>query len=207
MASEPSGLAARLIQSPMFVSEPDGTGPPTICGGLIWAELFPTRQIASGETASLEMAVIPFREGSAQLVLIADEGSMFAVPLRSDASLGWRSGWNDISVQIRPATQDYIVTINGLRGAALPLESDCSSKGGCYSVRGFSLTAYSGDEAWLDSLSIVKDSAEGREVLYERNFDDCFAAQFIHDGAVIIGNPPRRPARPRAPATSRRPAP
>ena len=53
-----------------------------------------------------------------------------------------------------------------------------------------------GAVAWVDSISLVRESAAGRELLFEQSFNTC-SPPHVNLGGLLISEPPQRP-RPRS---------
>ena len=200
-ASQPEGLVGRLITNPLVtpvLADPNGL-PSVACGGFHWGELFASRQLDPADTVTLEMAIIPFRSSGTGVVLheAAGSSSFVQFEFRDGVVNGLpynRFGWNDVAVQMRPATQDYVMTINGARAGPFAYESYCQGLGGCFTVDGFGLSGGSledGAVAWIDSISLVRESAAGRELLFEQTFNTCSAPHVLL-GGLLISEPPQR---------------
>lgn len=139
------------------------------------------------------MAIIPFRSGFTDVLLPGlmrlrfSDGLVNGLPYH-------RSGWNDVRVQLRPATQDYMLTVNGVQAGPSANEFPCPQPGGCFTLEAFALRGGVFEEsvAWIDTLSLVRESAAGPEPLLEVTFDTCSAPQNVYLGGVLISEPPRR---------------
>lgn len=192
-ASQPEGLAGKLISNPAFepARDPGGGLPGVTCFGFGWGEVF-TRVVPDpADTITLDMAIIPFRSGSTKVSLpnllhlrFAD-GMVNGLPYR-------RFGWNSVRVVVRPATQDYLLTLNGVQAGPFPNEYPCGPADDCVTLLGFILRGDVFDEsiAWVDSLSVVHDSAAGQAVLLEESFDQCDASHNVSLGGLLIEVPP-----------------
>jgi len=194
-ASQPEGLAGKLIANPAFEPprDPSGGLPPGTCFGFAWGEPF-TRVVPDpADTITLDMAIIPFRSGSTNLDLPNLMHLKFADGLVNGLPYK-RSGWNDVRVVVRRATQDFMLTLNGVQAGPFPNEFPCAPAGDCITLQGLSIRAGVFDEsiAWIDSLSVVHDSAAGQAVLLEKAFDQCYASQNVHLGGLLIVQPPQR---------------
>lgn len=143
---------------------------------------------------------VPLRSHTTQVVLHDTvAGSAFAHLQFSDGLVKGvpydRSGWNDVTVQLRPATQDYTITINGVTGGPFAYESDCQRLGGCFSLGAFVFSGHSdaeGSAAWIDSVLLSRDTAARREVLHKVTFDNPCGAAYLTTGGLLISRPPQR---------------
>ena len=193
-ASQPEGLAGKLIANPPITPPPDPTGLPSVtCSGFFWGESLASVLLAPADTITLDMAIIPFRSGSTNVDLpnlmhlrFAD-GLVNGLPYR-------RSAWNNVRAVIRPATNDFMLTLNGLQAGPFPNEYPCASAGDCFALREFSVRGGVFEEttAWIDSLSVVHDSAAGQVVLFEKAFDQCYSSQNVFLGGLLIVDPPQK---------------
>jgi hypothetical protein len=203
MASQPHGLAARFVTNPAAAGGVVGDNglPPVACvSSFAWVETFGPFQLDPADTVTLEMAIIPLRSHGTQVILHeAVRKEAFAELRFSDGLVKGvpydRSGWNDVSVQLRPATQDYTITVNGVTGGPFAYESACQQQGGCFTLRAFSLRGNAeveGSVAWIDSVSLSRESAAGREAFREVTFDFPCAALYLTTGGLLISEPPQR---------------
>ncbi len=200
-ASQPEGLAGKLITNPFVTVDQGGEGglPSVTCVGFHWSELFPSHQLDPADTVTLEMAIIPFRSGATVAALGESvRSSSFLQILFSDGLVNGlpynRSGWNDVTVQLRPATQDYMLTVNGVRAGPFAYESYCQQQGGCFTVQGFGLSGGSfedGAVAWIDTISLVRESAVGQELFLDETFNTC-SAPHVTLGGLLISEAPQR---------------
>jgi hypothetical protein len=202
-ASQPHELAARFITNPAVTGgtvDENGLPPVACVASFAWFEKFSPHQLDPADTVTLEMAIIPLRTHSTQVILHESaRGVAFAELRFSDGLVKGvpydRSGWNDVTVQLRPATQDYTITVNGATGGPFAYESSCQQQGGCFTLEAFVLLGHSdseGSDAWIDSVSLSRDSAAGREMLREVNFDRPCGAVYLTTGGLLISRPPQR---------------
>ncbi|HXI02315.1 MAG TPA: hypothetical protein VNI57_03985 [Candidatus Saccharimonadales bacterium] len=160
-----------------------------------------------GDTVTMSMQIIPFDDGQTILALSTQPGGSFfgltfdngKTTLGTGVNGGHYDGvfydgprykkkdWNDVSVEIRPATQDFVVTINGETSAPAPFSGSCSVIGGCYSATDFVLwSRWAKDvaSAWIDSFSVTLHPVGGApQTIYEATFDDN-AAYSVFPGAL-----------------------
>ena len=194
-ASQPEGLAGKLISNPPITSPPDPTGglPGVTCTGFVWDQPFASALLGPTDTITLEMAIIPFRSGSTSVDLPNLMHLRFADGLVNGLAYR-RSGWNNVRVVVRPATNDYMLTLNGLQAGPFPNEFPCAPAGDCLTLQGVSIRGGVFEEttAWIDSLSVVQDSAAGQAVLFERAFDQCYSSQNVFLGGMLIVDPPQK---------------
>ncbi len=198
-ASQPDGPVGKLISNPLVSLPPDPNGLPLVaCFGFHWSELSSARQLDPSDTLTLQMAIIPFLSG--ETVVVPGDAvlstSFMHVNFQNGLVNGLpynRSGWNDVTVQMRPATQDFVLAVNGLRAGPFPYESACQQAGGCFTVQSWGLSGYVLDEsvALVDSISLVRGSAAGDETLFEQTFDTCAPPRPFLGGILVI-DPPLR---------------
>ena len=195
MASQPAGLAGKLISNPPITPpSPDPNGLPGVtCFGFLWAEVFPSVLLGPTDTITLDMAIIPFRSGSTEVSLSNVMNLRFADGLVNGLPYK-RSGWNDVRVVVRPAAHDYMLTLNGLQAGPFPNEFPCAPAGDCLTLQGLSIGGGVFEEsiAWIDSLSVVHDSAAGQAILFEKTFDACYSSQNVSLGGLLIVEPPQK---------------
>ncbi|HEV8700023.1 MAG TPA: hypothetical protein VGV60_01990 [Candidatus Polarisedimenticolia bacterium] len=193
-ASQPAGLAGKLIANPPITPAPDPNGLPGVtCTGFSWGEVFTARPLDPADTVTLELAIIPFRSGFTDVLvnnlmrLHFADGLVNGLPYR-------RSGWNDVRVVIRPATQDYMLTLNGAQAGPFRNELPCSSAGGCLTLEALAIRGgvFEESTAWIDSLSLVHDSAAGQARVFEKAFDQCYSSQNVFLGGMLIVEPPQK---------------
>lgn len=194
-ASQPAGLAGKLISNPPITSPPDPSGglPGVTCTGFSWGEPFTPVLLGPTDTITLDMAIIPFRSGGTQvdlpnlLHLRFADGLVNGLPYR-------RTGWNSVRAVVRPATHDYMLTLNGLQAGPFPNEFPCAPEGDCLTLQGLAVrgTVFEETVAWIDSLSVVHDSASGQEVLFEKEFDQCYSSQNVFLGGLLMVEPPAK---------------
>jgi hypothetical protein len=193
--SQPEGYAGKLISNPPITpntGDPNGL-PPVACTGFVWGELVPARQLDPADTMTLEMAIVPFRSGFTDVLLENLMRLRFADGLVNGLPYK-RSGWNDVRVVVRPATQDYMLTLNGAQAGPFANEFPCAVTSDCFTLEALILRGGVFEEsvAWIDSLSLVRDSAAGRDVILQNNFDQCYATQNVFLGGLLISEPPQR---------------
>jgi hypothetical protein len=193
-ASQPAGLAGKLIANPPITPAPDPNGLPGVtCTGFSWGEVFTARPLDPADTVTLELAIIPFRSGFTDVLvnnlmrLHFADGLVNGLPYR-------RSGWNDVRVVIRTATQDYMLTLNGAQAGPFRNELPCSSAGGCLTLEALAIWGgvFEESTAWIDSLSLVHDSAAGQARVFEKAFDQCYSSQNVFLGGMLIVEPPQK---------------
>ena len=126
-ASQPEGNAGKLLSNPLVklfaAGGPEGL-PPVVCGGFNWFEPIAAPSSPS-DSLTLSLALVPFRAGPTTIRLSDPTNG------RRILFLGFvdglvkglpydRDGWNDVQVDLRIATQDYEVTVNGLHAGPFP---------------------------------------------------------------------------------------
>ncbi len=194
-AGQPEGYAGKLIANPPFTpATPDPGGlPPVTCTGFAWGEPFTARQLDPADTVTLEVAIIPFRSGFTDVIVHDLMRLRFAGGLVNGLPYR-RSGWNDVRVVIRPATQDYVLTLNGAQAGPFANELPCAPTSDCFTLEGMSIRGGVFEEAvaWIDSLSLVRVSAAGQDVILTNGFDQCYATQNVFLGGLLIVEPPQR---------------
>ena len=194
-ASQPAGLAGRLVSNPPITSPPDPTGglPGVTCTGFVWGEPFASILPGPDDTITLDVAIVPFRSGSTVVSLpnvmrlrFAD-GMVNGLPYK-------RSGWNDVRVVVRPAAHEYTLTLNGVQAGPFPNEFPCAPEGDCLTLQGLSIQGGVFEEtiAWIDSLFVVQASAAGQAVLFQNSFDACYLSQNVSLGGMLIVEPPAK---------------
>lgn len=194
VASQPEGLAGKLIANPPVTPAPDPNGLPGVgCTGFEWGETFTPGQLDPADTVILDMAIIPFRSGFTDVTLpnilhlrFAD-GLVNGIPYK-------RFGWNNVRVVVRPATQDFMLALNGMQAGPFPNELPCAPAGDCLTLEGLAIRGGVLEEtvAWIDSLSVVHDSAAGRELVFEKAFDQCYSSQNVFLGGMLMVQPPQK---------------
>jgi hypothetical protein len=199
LASQPDGQVARLISNPLVENEIGGeTGglPPVVCGGFWWAPPILERQLGSDAILVLDMAVIPFPNGMTFRVGNVDHNAQFLTLRFHDGFVSGlpydRNDWNDVRVEIRPATQDYMLTVNGLAGGPFPLGEDCQQAGRCSSIGTLLIAGDFLEEstAWIDSLSLTLVENAVPERLLDLTFASCGQPP-VAIGALLVTPPPR----------------
>jgi hypothetical protein len=199
-ASQPEGLAAQLITDlgDFELSFPG------MCQSrsFEWYEYFNSHQLEPTDMVTLEMAILPFESGGTFVGLDAFGGPTFMGIEFSDGLVHGlpyhRSRWNDVVVQLRPATQVYLLTVNGAVAGPFPYAGFCRDQGGCFTVQALRLHGHSnqvGSVARIDTISITRESAAGLERLFQFTFDSCFPrAQrpYVVGGVILINEPPPR---------------
>ena len=200
MASQPDGLVGKLIANPHVTTPAVGDSglPGVTCGGFHWTEFFTSRTLDPADTLTLEMAIIPFRSGGTVVSLGESVRSSSFVQIQfMDGLVNGlpynRLGWNDLTVHLRPATQDYMMTVNGATAGPFAYDSACQQQGGCLTVDALGFSGGFGDEpvAWIDTISLVRESAAGPDTLFQEAFDICTAPRVIL-GGLLLSDPPRR---------------
>jgi hypothetical protein len=200
-ASQPQGLAGKLIGNPnlptTFIC---ANGLPSVgLPSFDWYQFFGAYQLDPNRTVDFNLAFIPFRSGQTYVALDDADAGTFLQILFADGLVNGvpydRSTWNDVTVRLQPATQDYTITVNGVTGGPFGFGEFCQDKGGCSSIQALRLFAWGGGDnavAWLDSVSILTEDAIGYTLFYELNFDQCSRPD-VTWGGVLVGEPPRRP--------------
>ena len=189
LASQPEGLAGQLIT---HAAQPDA--PPYCVNGFQWMEFFGEFPLGVADTVTLDLAIIPFPGGYTILYVSGTGGDLFLEVVFSDGFVNGipykRKTWNDVTIQLRPATQDYLMTLNGVQAGPFPYEDHCV--GQCLSVSGFRLVSDAvSSTAWVDSFSILKESPLGGEFLYNFDADFCYPQQDVAGGGFVFAHPPR----------------
>jgi hypothetical protein len=195
LASAPAGLAGKLGT----VVAPRGTE----CGPAFqWYEYFQSHSIARTDALVLDLAIIPFSEGITSLTLDMNDGpTFFGVEFKNGKVNGLHydpTDWNDVSIAIRVATQDYLITVNGNTAGPFPLAEFCPDYGGCFSVQAISFNSYEAHAdtgGWVDSITLTRTPAGGSpETLYAASFDD--GAVYTGYPGTIVASPPPGPSSP-----------
>src|SRR5262245_40030669 len=204
MASQPAGLAGELIIE---------TNPPPnlICSDSPFEAYlyFGQQPLAPGDTLTVEIALVPFSAGVTWFTLDTVDGPTFMGLVFADGRVTFptrgpayglpynRSGWNALTVLVRPATQDFILTVNGAASGPIPFNESCADQGGCFSAQALRIDngfpSAGGAVAWIDTLGIASDGPAGHQRLATRNFDRFGESAIVQTvGGVLIGqNPPR----------------
>jgi len=196
-ASQPSGLAGEFITE----TNPSDT---FLCPDSPFQAYmyFGPRTLDPAETLTLEMALVPFSSGVTALGFDDATGGTFMGVVFSNGSVHGlpynRFGWNDVIVRMRPATQDFILKVNGSEAGPFPYDSFCQDSGGCFTAQAFRMDngspSVGGAIAWIDTLSISRESPLGVEVFAGRTFDVCgegVGPATVH-GALLTEDPPSR---------------
>lgn len=202
-ASQHEGAVGQMLANPIVTIDngPSDVGlPPVVCGGFDWVVQIGPRTLGAADTLTLDMAIIPFR--TTDTVILLDDPTP---PSRTFVRVRFadglvdglpydRSGWNDVSVLMRPATQDYTLTVNGVQGGPFPYESECQALGGCFAVDAVTIVGGpfgSGAPGWIDSITLTRESAAGLETLSEQPFDTCGGVSGVALGSILITDAPR----------------
>ena len=194
-ASQPEGYAAKLIANPP-VSQPvvtPGGLPPVNCLGFSRYEPVHPRLLDPADTVTLEMAIVPFRSGRTEIDLSRDglrltfaDGLVNGLPYN-------RFAWNDVRVRYRPATQDYMLTLNGVEAGPFPIEFPCQPSP-CLTLDALIIRGVVLEEtaAWIDSVSLIRESPDGQDRVFENAYDQCFEGENTRLGGLLIMTPPDR---------------
>lgn len=201
-ASQPAGLAGELIAE-TYPSDLSCSSPRRIEAYLSFGE----QSLSSGDTLTLDFALVPFSMGDTWITMDGMEGTFmgfsFANGNVTDAEelptgLRYnRFGWNDVTVLLRTATQDFIVTVNGAQAGPFPFSDFCPARGGCYSANALRIDTNTNDAggaiAWVDTVTIARDSPAGYELFATRTFDRCDESWLFQtlNGVIITEKPPR----------------
>jgi len=145
------------------------------------------------DTLTLDLAIIPFRSGvtyvrvGALMHLRFENGLLDGLPYR-------RSTWNDVKVTIRPASHDYLLTLNGARAGPFANEFPCEPPNDCSVLKSLIVQGGVFEEsvAWIDSLSLVRNTPAGQDVLVDIGFNQCYVPQYVYLGGMLFVNPPSR---------------
>jgi len=192
MAGQPSSLVGKVI------TNAETTAFPPCSASFEWYEFFGSAvQLDPADTLTLDLAIIPFRTGVTALGL--DEGqnatTFVAINFSDGLVMGLPYnpfGWNDVTIKARPASQDYLLTVNGMTAGPIPFGSQCP--GGCLSVQAFRFNGSGnggGAIAWIDSVSVIREYSGGREPLARQNFEPCLGQPGVTGGGLVISEPPR----------------
>lgn len=194
-ASQPGGYAGKLISNPAITPPPIGEDglPSVTCLGFSWFELVSAIVLDPADTVTLEFAVVPFRTGGTEVLLPELLRVRFADGLINGLLPYHRTGWNDVRVVFRPATQDYMLTLNGVEAGPFPNEFPCV-QAACFTLQAVVVRGATVEEsvAWIDSLRLVRRSAAGEDLVLENGFDQCYAGQNVGVGGLLISEPPQR---------------
>jgi hypothetical protein len=163
-----------------------------------WYEFFGSHDLAPSDTLTLEMAIVPFSTGRTFVGLDEFDGpTLFGIEFSGGLVNGIpykRTGWNSVVIQLRPASQDYLLSVNGVRGGPFPFAEFCVAQGGCFSVQALRLHGFSNDVssvAWVDTISISRESTAGQELFHQVTFDACSFRTPVIGGVMLIGEPER----------------
>ena len=210
LASQPSAKAGRLIlQEPVIAPIPGDPNPPVSCAGFAWFQSVFDEPLDPSDTLTLQFAIIPvhgdtsvFLHGGNTLpALLARVGFSESTGTVSGGLPYKRSSWNDVSVELRPVTQDYMVTVNGTQAGPFPFHDPniCQRFGGCVNVSAIRIGGAGGndlrswgDDGWIDSISLVRNSPAGQATVYQQDFDACVSPS-PYVGGLLISDPPRIP--------------
>jgi hypothetical protein len=164
-----------------------------------WYAYFGPNPLDPSDTLTLGLAIIPFATGATVVGL--DEGASASTFVHLAFADGLVNGlpyrqrrWNSVSVEIRMATQDYLLTVNGSQAGPFPLGGSCAA--GCFSVQAFRLNGGSvagGEEAWVDSISLTRHSADGSQPILGYTGAPCIdSGHAVSGGGLIIADPSER---------------
>jgi hypothetical protein len=201
LASQPSGPVAKLVPNPLVVSvipgAPEGL-PGVTCGGIIWVQDVQDSVEDPAAPMVLDLSLVPFR--SRETVLIVEDaahtGALALVRFNGGLVNGLpynRTAWNDVVVTLHPAEQEYVLRVNGAEAGPFPFSAECAAAGGCFGVGLIVLNGGFGDDgvAWLDSLSLVRQTADFPPTILEIGFDFCSLPGSVLFGGMFITDPPR----------------
>ena len=198
-ASQPDGYALKLLSNPTVEGPGGEIGlPPVTCGGFSLLENFATTELVSTDTLTLDLAVVPFRDGYTQAWILGpgtgrDSCSFKALDFQDGLLNGLpydRQGWNDVRVDVRVGSQDYFVTLNGAHAGPFPITQEFG--GVCPSIAAILVTgSINGEEtAWLDNMSLSTNA--GSSMLVDSPFDFCpFGHWSTYVGGALVVQPPR----------------
>jgi hypothetical protein len=201
-ASQPNGLVGEMIGNPNVISQNCSNGFPLFnLPSFQWYEFIGENQIDPTHTVAVDLSMIPFLSGETILELGIIGGEAFLTVTFENGMVAGipynRTAWNDVLIRLRPATQDYTITVNGRTAGPFPYSNPCESTGGCFSFQQFQLYAPgsgNGAVAWLDSFTIFDEATVGYGNLFELDFDRCFRPD-VTWGGLLISEPPTRPRR------------
>src|SRR5262245_48672737 len=189
LAGQPDGPVGRLIPS-TFVTISNGSGLPDVtCTGFQWGQAVGPVSLDPAETVTLDFAIIPFSKSHTTIqtdfaIILFENGAVKGIPYN-------RSTWNDVAIRYRPATQDYVLTVNGVSAGPFPFDDTCSYYG-CSSVSFFRITGALFDEdseAWIDSVTMTRETALGPETIYSLDFSVCGGLGNLIGGVVVSAQP------------------
>ena len=200
-ASQPEGQVGKMLSNPLVTSTLGGeTGglPGVTCGGFVWFEEIAPLDGPS-ETMSLSLALIPFRAGPTSVRLYDRQNQRLILFLRfNDGLVGGlpydRAGWNDLQVDLRFATQDYNLTVNGLHAGPFPFDDTrCTADNPCIDVAVFSVNGDFLQEAigWIDSFTLSRTAGGVDSLVFRQAFDSC-GLFHVAPGGMLVTPPPRR---------------
>lgn len=192
VASQPQGLAGKIITNSQVFPPDPGCLPLGIdlAGGQ-----FPM-DINSADTVTLDMAIIPFRSGFTWvgldggisdsvtfMNLIFSDGYVAGIPYR-------RNAWNDVTVTLSPARQEFEVLVNGVHAGPFPYRN-CTD--GCPRLNGFRINTTEvpgGSIAWVDSISVVRHSPSGNDAFFVFQANACDYPPYMTGGGIVFALPP-----------------
>lgn len=200
LAGPPQGNAAKLLASPLVQSEPSDTGLPGVtCGGFSWYVAPPPFPADPMDETTLDLSIIPFREGPTSIQMWDGTGSVaLARVFFQDGQVRGipydRNDWNRVTLTLRPLTQDSLLTVNGQAAAPVPFDDQCDQTGGCSGFTAFFINGEFMDEGtgWVDSVQVLRGPPIGPvpEVFFDLGFDGTCTAPFAGRGAMLISAPP-----------------
>ncbi len=162
-----------------------------------WYEFYGLQPLSPTDMLTLEMALIPFDSGATYVGVDGDQGTtFFGVTFEGGTVDGLAydpAGWNEVRIDIRPGSQDYLITVNGNQAGPFSLAGFCAGQGGCYSaqsLRVHSLEASAEAHAWMDSLSVTITPDGGSPLThFDATFDDG-ATYTGYPGTIVASEPP-----------------
>ena len=196
-ASQPNRYALKMLSNPPVFVAGDDTGLPTPgCGFGLAASIPQPAALDPTDTLTLDLALVPFQLAATAVYLYHPDTSFPSLALNfADGRVNGIAynefNWNDIRVDLRVATQDYDLTVNGVKGGPFPLDPF----GGPFTaVSAVSIARLSigEDIGWFDSFSLTRNTSVGSITLLSAEFDvTCLPFPFS-GGAGLVVLPPKK---------------
>ena len=182
-ASQPAGPAGKMLSNPLVavsLAGESGGLPPVVCGGFLWSEELAVPP-GPADSFTLDLAIVPFRAGPTSIRLEDPSDGRLLLRLRFqdgivDGVPYDRSGWNDVQVELRTATQDYMLTVNGVSAGPFPFfDARCAAATPCTVASAFALTGdfLAEDTGWVDSVHLVRHAGGSADTLLTNDFGGC----------------------------------
>lgn len=155
-----------------------------------WYEYFGQNTFSSGESAILDLAVVPFESGRTSLTLDENGGRTgFGVTFYEDGTVNHvvpyvPNAWNSVRLVMSFGDQTYTLNVNGQISDPIPF--NFSNTSSLQSIRWRAYGAAHETHAWVDSLTLRRSSGSR---MFAASFDDGSTYPITH-GVIDSTSPP-----------------